>query len=223
MSYDKINLLINKRIISKMENNKTFTIRTSGFGAVFIWFMSIWFIPIMFWASIDGFINGSIIIGIGALLLNLIVGYDFYLFLFENKIELSNDKMSNSYQVPGNSIITKFNKNTIAISDIEYIMIGKLAKLEKLAETLNSEALNETLSFWHNARLTLTPTNGIGGFRIPIWAAARETPMLFIKCKDNKSYVISTKPFSKNSFKKLVIELRNRKIPVTTDPSLGIG
>jgi len=47
-----------------------------------------------------------------------------------------------------------------------------------------------------------------------MWIASRHTPLLYVVEKNDNQYLISTKPFSRKSFKKLFKELENLKVNI---------
>ncbi len=113
------------------------------------------------------------------------------------------------------TIVPRFYRNKIELENIKHILIAPLKSLDKMKKELKSQALDEALEFWHQWFLSVNQPGPT-----PLWLAAQFTPVMFIQAKSGNSYVVSTKPYSKNGFRKLVKEFKNLNVPITTDPGL---
>jgi hypothetical protein len=217
---------------------KKLVLRISGFAIVV---MSIIFLLgfIVFYLFVrDIFINGFRLIdlagfAIGAYFITIAGRYCYY-----NKIEITDSELTADIQELGRAVfqfgekspvlptnpremrrtfLPKYFRVHVELGNIKHIMIGRLKTFDKIAKELNSEALNETLEYWH--QWFISAKNIIP---FPLWIAVQHTPVMFVQSKSGNSFVITTKPFSKNGFKKLVREFQTLHIPFTVEPSLGL-
>ena len=215
---------------------KTLTLRVNGFAIIvggLIFLLGLF----MLYGAVQEIFTGFNILNIVLLLLfGILLTLTAYRFFYYNKIEITSDELlvnvqefgkglfqfgTDSPVLPTNkkglrqTFIPKYNQINTPLSDIQYVLIGSLKELEKSAPLINSEALNQTLRFWHQWFVNMNTA-------MPLWVAAQFTPVMLIKSKTGNSYVVSTKPYSKIGFKKLVQEFKKRAVPITTQKSLGL-
>lgn len=204
------------KILMKQNN---LTIRTSGFALYLFLFLMAGFALAFCFILIDilqkGFSTG------GFLSIGLLVWMEVYLYQYvaRQKIELRNDHLIVSLVI-GRDFIPNINKSQISLDDIKSATLASIKYFEDHEKEFPDYGLRNVVSLYRNMKLTVHNTV----FSVSMGGVTSSTPLMHLATKDklHNGITISTKPFSKTGFRKLVAKLREQNIPVFIEPSLGI-
>ena len=135
-----------------------------------------------------------------------------------NRIELSDSELSASTPKTGSSLLPQFNVVCARIEDIQSVVLGTMGYFDRNATQYSDANLRETIDFWHGIFVS---RSGSLAMHFPMWIAAKHTPILFVQSKyQNRSFVVSTKPFSRASFRDLVEGLKARNVVVRIEENI---
>lgn len=135
-----------------------------------------------------------------------------------NRIELTDSELTTSSTATGSSMLPRFNKGTTKLGDIESVALGTMGYFDKRAKEFDDAKLRETIEFWHGIFVLKTSPLPMP---FPMWLAAQKTALLLIRTKNRSdSLVVSTKLFSKRSFRQLIEGFRAKRITVHLEESL---
>jgi hypothetical protein len=183
---------------------KKVTIRTSGFALFLFSFFVLGFTFVFMYYRdqiIEPFIHGNLFAIISYLLSFFVIAY-LATYIFVNNIILTSDYISfrNLSFFPG-KIISKH----VNLKDISNIYFGreKYIRSQLNIRSIYAEALD---NFYKQFHYTLATK----GLRF----AVSYSDILVVTTKDGHIFIISTKPFSKNNFRKLFKGLNDLNIEV---------
>lgn len=177
----------------------------------------------------DILLKGVRLVSLGGLLIGGYFSVSALRYILYPKIELTETELvaqtaefgrpffplAHNFQEVRQMLFPRFFRKSTNLDDIKTILIAEMRFLDKMASELKSEALEETLAFWHS--WFVSPK-----LVMPLWPAGKHIPLIFVQAKHGESFVVNTKPFSKAGVRTLIQELKRRSIPITVQPSLGL-
>jgi hypothetical protein len=192
--------------------------RAGGFGLFIMSFLASLGLLIAYF-SIRNIVSHGVQFGTfcGLLIGAWLVGYAILL-VNGNKIELTDSEMSMSSTATGSGLFPRFNRGIAKLGDIQSVVLGTIGYFDRKANEYDDAKLRETIDFWHGIFVMKTSPLRMP---LPIWIAAQHTPLLLIRLKaKNDSLVVSTKLFSKSSFRQLIEILNTEKVTVHVQENL---
>ena len=133
-----------------------------------------------------------------------------YNFIAAQRIEITNNQLIVQFSFVTGFSLPKPKKQQIRLSDVESVTIARREYFEEHAEEFRDKGLKKVIDVYRN------PFNrGI---------ITRNTPLMYIalKNKSSEGITITTKPFSKAGFKKLIQEFKKEGISIVPEPVLGL-
>jgi hypothetical protein len=184
------------------------TIRTGGFSTA-----------IMIGVGILG--GFSIVLGIqegvtlvGALGVVLGVWFIVYslFYVIGNSLAIDENNIVYRSAMGGRGIFPRRQEFTIAVADVRRVILAQTKYFDEHKDELNDDFLNVVI---HHAKRMAAPTVVSRGIPmvIPLWIAAKHTPLLYIKGL-KKSLVVNTKPFSRSGFRRFIATCEKKGIRV---------